>query len=173
MIDHVPDGAAGEAIDDVHAKFLGGAGGVFHLFGSALTHTFGFAIAPDVIGDDALVPRVDIVTYRLPDQMVADGKTLEAVLFQDVPAALGIAILGERPVDFKVIAPARQFQAIVTPTGRFFGNGIQCQVGPLAGKQSHRSSHSVLLRNEPFRNKVCMSLANVVRGCHKLRNLGE
>src|SRR5262245_5158682 len=50
VVHEVPDARPGKAVDDTDAKFLCGAGGVFHLFGSALVDSFGLAVEPDILG---------------------------------------------------------------------------------------------------------------------------
>jgi hypothetical protein len=61
----------------------------------------------------------------LPDQMRADGKTFQTMFVQNIVAALDVTILRQRPIHLKMIPPAGQFEAIITPTGRFLGEYIQ------------------------------------------------
>ncbi len=49
------------------------------------------------------------------------------------------------PADIQVVAPAGDLQPVIAPGGRFFADGLERQVGPLAGKQRDRSSHIRLL----------------------------
>ena len=58
---------------------------------------------------------VDRVADALTDQVAADGKALQVVLVQDIPAALDIAVLAESLVHLEVVAPAGQLQAVEAP----------------------------------------------------------
>jgi hypothetical protein len=95
------------------------------------------------------VPLVDgVISDALPDQMVADGPALQAVLVEDVPARLHVAVIFERLVHFKVVAPAGQLQTIEAPLAGFLCNVFEGQVSPLASEEGNGSCHDVdLLRD--------------------------
>ena len=79
-VEQVPDRRAGEAVDDLDAQLLRGAGRVLHLLGGPLADLLGLAVAPDVVGQDQLVPLVDQVADRLADQVVRDRPDFQLVL---------------------------------------------------------------------------------------------
>lgn len=136
----MPDRGTGETVDHLDPHCLGRGGGLLHLLGGPPAHLLWFAVAPDLWGEDGLVPLVDQVADRLAHQVVADGPDLEAVLGQDIVAALAVAVLFKGLVHLEVVAPAGQFQAVVPPFAGHLGQLLQGQVGPLAGKECHRSS---------------------------------
>ena len=117
-VEQVPDGGAGEAVDLAHAELGGGAGGVHHALCGAVAHALRVAVAPHRGGHDALVPCVNRVADRLPDQVRADGAALEAVAVQDVVPRLHIIRLGQHPLHVEMITPTGQFQPIKAPAGR-------------------------------------------------------
>ena len=138
----MPDARTGKAVDDVDAEFLRSAGGVFHLFDGPLIDAGRIAVAPNIRRHNSLVPLVDDVEHRLPDQMSADRLALQIVLFEQFPFAVAVALVGERLIDLEVIAPAGQFNAVVAEFAGLAGHIIQRQVGPLAGKERHQTGHS-------------------------------
>jgi hypothetical protein len=73
----VPDRAAGEAVDHVHAETLGRVGGLDQFLGGALAHALGIAIAVDG-GQDLGVAGVDVVAHGLADEVGGDGVALQA-----------------------------------------------------------------------------------------------
>jgi hypothetical protein len=58
---------------------------------------------------------VDQIADGLADKVVADGITLKAVLAQDLPAALDVTVVRQRPLHVEVIPPAGELQAVVAP----------------------------------------------------------
>ena len=141
-----PHAAAGEAVDDVHAKQLGGSGRVLHFLGAALAHTFGIAIAPQARRQDALVAVVNrVIAHALAHQVSADGEAFQVVPVEHVPAALDVAVALQGLVHFEVVAPAGEFQAIKAPGAGLLRHCFQGQVGPLAGKECDWSRHGYLL----------------------------
>ena len=143
VIKHGPDGAAGEAVDDVHAKGLCCPRCILHFLRGALVDALRIAIAPHVGRHDVLVARVNAVTDRLANEVVGDGETLQAVFGQDVMPRLQIAILTKRATNFEVIAPAGQFEAVIAPVGGLLRQGVQRQIGPLPGKKRYWSCHGI------------------------------
>ena len=150
-VERVPDRRAGETVDDsgkiiaAFAAGLGieklprGAGGGFHFFGGALADAFGFAIAPDVGGQDRLVPFVNQIADGLADQVRGNGVAGKAVFGEQRPFLFDVIRFAERPVHFKVVAPAGEFHAVVAhrlDLGRKFREG---EIGPLAGEECYGS----------------------------------
>ena len=121
------------------------ARGVLHLLGGATLHAIRLAVAPDVRRHDALVPLVDPVAHRLPDEVVADREHLQPVLLEDVAARPERSLSSASAlVHLEVIAPAGELEAVEAPGRRLLGDGLEWQVGPLAGEQRHGSAHHVL-----------------------------
>lgn len=104
----VPDAAAGEAVDDIHAKEFGGAGSVGDILAGALAHAFRLAIAPDARRQDRLMAGVDRVADALPDEMRADRPAAQPVLFEQVTLLAHIAVAFQRLIDLKMVAPTGQ-----------------------------------------------------------------
>ena len=138
----VPDRRAGESDDGGHTEACGGTRGVLHLLGRPLPYALGVAVAPDPCRQDAPVPLVDrVVAHGLPDQVVGDRPHAEVVLRQRLPLALGVGVVGERPVHLEVVTPAGDLQAVVPPLGGEPAHLLEGQVGPLAGEERDRSRH--------------------------------
>ena len=134
-VDQMPYRAAGEAVDNIDAKCLGGAARIDHLLGAALAHAVGVAIAPQAVWQDGAVAFINgRVCHTLTDQVIADREVLQAVLRQQVFARLDVAIVSQRFVDFKVVAPACQLQPVIAEFGCFCGQGCDGQVCPLPGE---------------------------------------
>ncbi len=72
-VQQVPDGAAGEPVQDGHTEPGGGASGLDHLLSRPGADTFRTSVAPHVVGEDGPVALVDAVAYRLTDQVAGDG----------------------------------------------------------------------------------------------------
>ena len=142
-VQQVPDRAAGKAVDDLDAELLGGLGGVDHVLRGPLPDTLGLAVAPDLGRNDALVTPVDVVADALADQVVRDGEHLQAVLVEHRPLGLAVVVVLEGLVHLEVVAPAGQFQAVITPTLGFLRQDLQRQVRPLSGEKRYWSCHLV------------------------------
>ncbi len=63
----MPDGASRKSIDDIYTQSLCGLGSIDYLQGGTLADAFGFAVAPDVRGQDCLVTLINIVAHGLPN----------------------------------------------------------------------------------------------------------
>ena len=87
------------------------------------------------------MPLVDVVAHGLADEVVADREHLEAVLGEQVAAPLRVAVLLERALDVEVVTPARELEAVEAELLRLLGDGLEGQIGPLAGEQGDRSRH--------------------------------
>ena len=66
-IQQMPNARAGETVDHADTESLSRPGGLLQLFDRALVDTFRFAIAPNVVGQNQLVPLVNVVANRLAD----------------------------------------------------------------------------------------------------------
>jgi hypothetical protein len=73
-----------------------------------------------------------IITNALPNQVSANGKTLQIVFIEDIPTASNVTIFLKRLVNFEMIAPAGELEAIEAPLADLLGQGLQGQVSPLA-----------------------------------------
>jgi hypothetical protein len=102
------------------------------LTGCALADPFRVSVTPYVVRKYTFVPDVDIVTYCLSHQMGGYGEQLQPVFVKKLFAICAISIIGF--VDFHVIAPAGQFQSVVSESAGFPAYGFQVKIGPLAGK---------------------------------------
>ena len=138
-VEQVPDGAAREAVHHVHAEALRRPGGLLHRLGRAPPHPFRVPVAPNALGEDAFVPRVDAVADGLAHEVARDGEDLKVVLLQGLP--LGRAVGLVRFVHLEVIAPAGQLEAVVSEFLGLLAEGLEGQVRPLSGEEGHGSSH--------------------------------
>ena len=136
-----PDARSGEAVDHADAQLLRGLRGVDHVLRRPGIDLRRLAVAPYVRRQNRLVTLVDVVQHRLADQVVADGEHLEVVLFQQFAFLGAVVVLVEGLIDLEVIAPAGQFQPVVSEAAAFSSQFGQGQVGPLARKYRDRSSH--------------------------------
>ncbi len=80
------------------------------------------------------MPAVDVVTYSLPNQVIADRPDLEPVFRQDVMTRLAVAVIGKCFLHVEMIAPTGQFQSIKTHFTRHFREFLKREVSPLSGK---------------------------------------
>ncbi|MNV56249.1 hypothetical protein D3C71_1485220 [compost metagenome] len=140
-IDRMPHRRAGEARHRLHAKLRRCARRVCQLGSSALTHAFGLAVAPHVGRQDGLVALVNQIAHGLAHQMVADGKTLQAVLGQQCVLVFDVLGRRQRLLHVEMVAPAGQLQAVVAHAFRQRREFCQWQVGPLAGEEGDGSWH--------------------------------
>jgi hypothetical protein len=118
------------------------------------SHAGRIAIAPDIFRQDGFVTSINVVQNRLAYQMIRDCKQLQIVLFEQFAFASAVGVIGQSLVDFKMVAPACQFQAIVAKIPRLLTKRFQRQVGPLTGKQSDWTSHENLPNGESKKGKV-------------------
>ena len=130
-IEQVPDARAGEAVDDADAQLLRRAGRVLQFFGGPGVDAGRIAVAPHVRRQDRLVPLVDRVEHGLADQVRADGVDLQVVALQQVAAAGAIAVVGQRLVDFEMVAPAGQLQALIAELAGLAGQVFQAADRPI------------------------------------------
>ena len=66
-------------------KLPRGAGGGLHFFGGALADAFGFAVAPDIGGQNRLVPFVNQIAHGLADEVRGNGMAGQAMLRRAAP----------------------------------------------------------------------------------------
>ena len=81
------------------------------------------------------MPLVDPVADGLADQVRAERPAPELVPLQELADAAAVAVVGERPVDLEVVAPASKLEAVVAPAVALRRKIRKRQVGPLAGEQ--------------------------------------
>jgi hypothetical protein len=110
-------------------KAAAGARRVLHLLGSALSHPLRIAIPPDACRNDCLVTLIDTVAYALPDQVVADGKALQSVLFEQFALLADVAVRLERLIDLEMNRPSRR-----VPTRRIRNSSLSQPASPAAGR---------------------------------------
>ena len=144
-VEHVPDGRAGEAGHDLDAEPRGGPRRVLHLLGGPLPDALRVAVAPDVLGQDALVARVDRVADGLADEVRADRPAVEPVALEQLALRAAVAVVAKRLVDLEVVAPAGELEAVEVPLAALGGELLERQVRPLAGEQRDWSCHLDLL----------------------------
>ena len=90
------------------------------------------------------MPLVDQVAHRLPDEVGTDGVATQPVILQDLPVLLAVVVLGIRAVDFEVVAPDGELHAVVAEFLRLLGQGLDREVGPLAGEEADGTCHGSL-----------------------------
>lgn len=78
---------------------------------------------------------VDVVKNCLADEVIGDCEQLQLMLFQKFAFTSAIGIIGQRFVDFKMVAPAGQFQTVIAKFACFLTQRFQWQIRPLARKQ--------------------------------------
>ena len=61
VVEQMPDAGSGEAVDHADAELLSGAGGVLHFLDGAFVDAGGIAVTPDVLGENGLVPLIDVI----------------------------------------------------------------------------------------------------------------
>src|SRR5690606_31630160 len=110
-----------------------------------LIDTGRIAIAPDIRRQNRLVPLVDDVQHRLPDQVTADRMTLQAPRVEQFAFAAAVAVVLKGLVDLKVVAPASQFDPVITEIGGQASHFFQRQIGPLASEEGYGAWHQALL----------------------------
>ena len=130
----MPDARAGETVDDAHAQPLRGAGRVLQFLGCPGVHAGRIAVAPDVRRQDGFMSCVDRVEHGLAHQVRADRVDFQVVAFEQIAAAGAVAVVGQRLVDFEVIAPAGQLQPLIAKLAGLARDVLQRQIGPLAGE---------------------------------------
>jgi hypothetical protein len=94
------------------------------------------------------MPFINAVQDGLTHQMGTYGMALEIVRVQQVAFLSAIVVICQRLVHLKVIAPASEFDAVVSEFFRFASHFLQRQIGPLACEKRDRTCHG-LLQHEP------------------------
>lgn len=85
----------------------------FHFLRRTLAHAFRLAVAPDIARQDGLVPPVDQIAIRVAHQMTGNGMAGKTVLPQQSPLFRDVVFFRQSAINFKVIAPAGELNAIV------------------------------------------------------------
>ena len=93
------------------------------------------------VGRKAVAAGIVRVQHELALQMHGDGPYVEAMLRQDGPLPGAVGRIGGGLLGVEVVTPTGQLQALVAPAGGLLGQRGQWEVGPLAGEESHGSSH--------------------------------
>ena len=85
------------------------------------------------------------VVYQVADglshQMARNGKAGQAMITQYFPPFLAVLLGDSGFVHVEVIAPASEFETMITHVGCFCCKVWKGKIGPLAGKQGDRSCH--------------------------------
>src|SRR5690606_41290316 len=79
---------------------------VRHLPDGSLAHAIRIALSPDSVRQNGLVPLIDSITHRLPDQVIADRPDTEPMTFQKLPARADITIILQGAIDLEEIGRA-------------------------------------------------------------------
>jgi hypothetical protein len=66
------------------------------------------------------------ICHALPDKVIADREALQAMLFEDVAAGADILVAFQSLINFKVIAPTREFQAVIAKARGFLRHRVEC-----------------------------------------------
>ena len=111
---------------------------------------------------------VDQIADGLADEVRGDGIGAQAMGLEDVPAGFAIAFVLGRLIDFKMIAPAGEFDAVVAEAFGLAANFIEAQVGPLPGKKCDWTSHFFSLSDSNSEDADTQNKRGVARG--QMRN---
>src|SRR5205823_5328898 len=133
-----PERRAGEAADDADAKLLGRLDGGEHLLRGPLADAGGIAVAPDIVGQDSAMAWFDRVAHRLADAVGAEYRGLKIMSGEQVELLLAVVVVADCPLDFEMIGPAAELDALVAPFGDLGGELAQRRVGPCAAVEDHR-----------------------------------
>ena len=87
------------------------------------------------------MPCVDRIADSLADEVGAEREAVLMVALEHLLDRADIARIGERLVDFEVVAPAGELEPVEAPAARFLGELFEGQVGPLAGEQRDGPRH--------------------------------
>ena len=135
----MPDRRAGKPVDNLHAEILGGLRAGHHLPDTPFTDLL--RLIGQRVGGKAVAAGVVRVEYELALQMHGDGPYVEAMRRQDGPLPGAVGRIGSGLLGVEVVTPTGQLESLVAPAGGLLGQRGQWEVGPLAGEESHRSSH--------------------------------
>ncbi len=136
-----PDRRTGEARQDGDAELLRGAYRGHHLLGRTLTDSLGTAVAPDVIGEQKAVTRLDRVANRMANTVSAQDRYAEFQTIEQRELGRTVIVLARRPLHFEMVAPAGEFQALITPLGDAQRQFLQGQVGPSTAEENDWPGH--------------------------------
>ena len=87
------------------------------------------------------MPLINRIADTLTDEVRADRVDLQPVPFENVAPRVDVPGIGKRLVDFEVVAPASQLEAVEAPRTRLRSELLDRQVGPLAGEERDRPRH--------------------------------
>jgi hypothetical protein len=108
----MPDGGTSKPVYYADSEPLSSLSRADDFGGGPLADALGVAIAPDMRRKNLLMAGVNVVAYRLADEMGGDGVALQSFAFQQAPLGVAIRLIGL--CDIEMIAPAGEFYAIVT-----------------------------------------------------------
>ena len=137
----MPDARARKAIDHLHPEPLRRLRRLLQFLRRPLTHPFRIAIAINIVRQNRLVPRINVVAHRLSHKVRRNRVTLQPRFRQLRPPRIAVRLVGLRHLE--VIAPAGEFHAIVAEGFRLLQHGFNRQIGPLAGEKCDRSGHGM------------------------------
>ena len=107
-----PYGTAGESVDHRDTHVCSGAGGQLHLFCGARADPLRVTIAPDVLGQNGLVPLVDAIANGLTHEVVAYREDVEPVRPEQLAVLDAVIGVSRRTLNVEVVAPARELEAV-------------------------------------------------------------
>ncbi|MEY2640910.1 MAG: hypothetical protein RL150_303 [Candidatus Parcubacteria bacterium] len=138
-VDEVPDRGSSETVHHADAEFLGGHGSALKLLSGALAHTFGIAVAPDVVRENLLVAIIDVVADGLSDEVRGDGVAFHTTLIEIGTFCGTILRIGLGFGDIEVITPAAELDTLIAHRFCRGHDGFKREIGPLAGEKSDRA----------------------------------
>ena len=128
-VQHVPDGASGEAYDRIYTQHLGRLAQPDHLGRGALAHPSG-SPSPQMRGERIFLWRRSIGSHtHCPERVVRYGIEFEPVTFHR--RAYAVAMLLTQRVEVEVVVVAGQFESVVSHLGSLAADGLKAHVGPL------------------------------------------
>jgi hypothetical protein len=80
------------------------------------------------------MPRIDMVQNSLADEVSTNRMALQSHAIQECSLGIAIPCIGNRFIDFEVIPPARQFNAIVPRILGELSHFRNGQIRPLTGE---------------------------------------
>ncbi len=127
------------------AEIFRGVRGLDHFLRGALLDFLRLAVAPDMRGQNRLVPLIDGIADGLADEVARDGPGLQAVLGKKRVAVVAIFFV-LRLGDVEMIAPAGEFKAVVAERSWLFVARVS------RGRSAHWPVKRVMGRGMMFYN---------------------
>jgi hypothetical protein len=85
--------------------------------------------------------RLDGIAHGLADAVIAENEHLQVVPREKIELLLAVFVFAQGTLDFEVIAPAAQFQAVVAPVAQLLRELIERQIRPLPAEEEDRTRH--------------------------------